>query len=162
MIAKGLDFPSVTLVGVISADTPLYQPDFRSSERAFQLLSQVAGRAGRSRDGGRVIIQTYNPDHFSIRCAMKNDYLDLYPIRSITHNVSNILERIISIQQRSSKKCLLDGEAIMGNEDVRLTPGRYRLICLRGGLIQIWIMRKIVKGNLIQKRSVPAEGGGLT
>ena len=75
MIAKGLDFPRVTLVGVISADAPLYQPDFRSTERAFQLLSQVSGRAGRGVAGGRVVVQTFDPEQSCIRLAMRNDYL---------------------------------------------------------------------------------------
>jgi len=74
MIAKGLDLPRVTLVGVISADTALYLPDYRSAERTFQLLTQVSGRAGRSHRGGRVIVQTYNPEHYAIRAASRHDY----------------------------------------------------------------------------------------
>jgi primosomal protein N' (replication factor Y) len=74
MIAKGLDLPLVTLVGVISADTSLHMPDFRASERTFQLLTQVAGRAGRGLLGGRAIIQTYAPDHYAIETASQHDY----------------------------------------------------------------------------------------
>ena len=74
MIAKGLDLPLVTLVGVISADTSLHMPDFRASERTFQLLTQVAGRAGRGLLGGRAIIQTYAPDHYAIETASRHDY----------------------------------------------------------------------------------------
>ncbi|MBI1877068.1 MAG: primosomal protein N', partial [Chloroflexi bacterium] len=78
MVAKGLDLPLVTLVGVISADTALYLPDFRAAERTFQLLMQVAGRAGRSPLGGRVIIQTYNPDQVAIQAASRHDYSGFY------------------------------------------------------------------------------------
>ncbi|MBR3161711.1 MAG: primosomal protein N' [Bacilli bacterium] len=78
MIAKGLDFPLVTLVGVINADASLNIPDFRSSERTFQLLSQVSGRAGRSEKIGEVIIQTYNNNHYSIVMASQHDYLSFY------------------------------------------------------------------------------------
>lgn len=74
MIAKGLDLPLVTLVGVISADTALNLPDFRAAERTFQLLTQVAGRAGRGLLGGRVIVQTYNPGHYAITAAARHNY----------------------------------------------------------------------------------------
>ncbi len=78
MIAKGLDLPQVTLAGIINADTGLNFPDFRSSERTFQLLCQVAGRAGRGIKAGRVIIQTYSPDNYIIETAARHDYLGFY------------------------------------------------------------------------------------
>ncbi|NPV08009.1 MAG: primosomal protein N' [Anaerolineae bacterium] len=78
MVAKGLDLPLVTLVGVVSADVSLFFPDFRAGERAFQLLTQVAGRAGRRERGGHAIIQTYHPDHYAIRAAAQHDYEGFY------------------------------------------------------------------------------------
>ena len=74
MVVKGHHFPNVTLVGVIAADGSLNIDDFRANEKTFQILTQVAGRAGREKEKGRVIIQTYNPDNFSIECTKKNDY----------------------------------------------------------------------------------------
>ncbi len=78
MIAKGLDFPNVTLVGVINADTSLMIPSYKSSEKTFQLLCQVAGRSGRSDKLGEVVIQTFNKDHYAIIHAQNNNYLDFY------------------------------------------------------------------------------------
>jgi len=78
MVAKGLDFSNVTLVGVINADTSLNIPDFRSSENTFSLLSQVAGRSGRSSKEGFVIIQTFNPEHYAIELTKSHDYLKFY------------------------------------------------------------------------------------
>ena len=78
MIAKGLDFPKVTLVGVISADTSLNLPDFRACERTFQLISQVAGRSGRGKTPGEVVIQTMDPEQYAIECAVEHDYVGFY------------------------------------------------------------------------------------
>lgn len=78
MISKGFDFPLVTLVGIIDADSTLNIPDFRSGERTFSLLSQTSGRAGRSDLPGEVVIQTFNPDNFTIQCVKDNDYLKFY------------------------------------------------------------------------------------
>jgi primosomal protein N' (replication factor Y) len=78
MVAKGLDLPLVTLVGVISADTALHLPDLRSGERTFQLLTQVIGRAGRRAERGRAIIQTYHPEHYAVQAAVRQDYATFF------------------------------------------------------------------------------------
>ncbi len=89
MVAKGLDLPLVTLVGVITADTALNLPDFRAGERTFQLLAQVAGRAGRRTGGGSVIVQTYSPEHYAIQAAAAHNYEQFYreeiAFRRLTH-----------------------------------------------------------------------------
>ncbi|MEK6575524.1 MAG: primosomal protein N', partial [Chloroflexota bacterium] len=78
MIAKGLDLPLVTLVGVVSADVGLNLPDYRAAERVFQVLTQVAGRAGRSVLGGRVVVQSYQPEHYAVQTASRHDYAEFY------------------------------------------------------------------------------------
>ncbi len=78
MLAKGLDFDNVSLVGIMNADNMLYHPDFRAFERSFQMMTQVAGRSGRSEKQGKVIIQTYNQDHNVIQQVLQNDYLSMY------------------------------------------------------------------------------------
>jgi len=78
MIAKGLDFPKVTLVGILQADGNLYSPDFRAPERTFQLIMQVSGRSGRHDLPGKVVVQAFNPDHYAIRYAVKSDYEGFY------------------------------------------------------------------------------------
>jgi len=78
MVAKGFDFPLVSTVGIVNADTQLYLPDYRAGERTFQLLTQVAGRAGRKTPGAHVIIQTYTPDHYAIQAASQHDYERFY------------------------------------------------------------------------------------
>ncbi len=80
MIAKGLDFPNVTLVGVIAADSMLHLPDFRSSEKTFQLLTQVSGRAGRHHLKGEVVVQSYTPEHYAVQRASEHDYHGFYQL----------------------------------------------------------------------------------
>ena len=86
VVAKGLDLPNVTLVGVVLADVGIYRPDFRAGERAFGLLCQVAGRAGRGPNAGRVIIQTYNPDHYAVAAAADQDYHALFQTELIARH----------------------------------------------------------------------------
>lgn len=100
MISKGLDFPNVTLVGVISAEIGLSLPDFRASERVFQLLTQVAGRAGRDERNGEVVIQSYLDDHYAIRHARQHDFIGFYQeeIKNRSHMVYPPFTRLINIR----------------------------------------------------------------
>jgi primosomal protein N' (replication factor Y) len=104
MIAKGHDFPNITLVGIICADLSLSFPDFRAGEHTFQLLAQVSGRAGRGDHPGRVILQTYNPNHFSILCAKNQDYDAFYSHEIQFRNALNYPPYSRLIQLRISGK----------------------------------------------------------
>lgn len=150
MIAKGLDFPNITLVGVLSADTMLHLPDFRSSEKTFQLLTQVSGRAGRHELPGEVVIQTYTPDHYSIEFSGKQDY-DLFynqemMVRKIHKYPPFYYLSMINISHEQLMKAVSVTEMIvqyvrtrLSNETVVLGPvaspiprinNRYRYQCL--------------------------------
>ncbi len=114
MVAKGLDFPNVTLVGVINADTSLMLPDFRSSEKTFDLLSQVAGRAGRSDKAGKVIFQTFNEDNYAINCAKENDYKSFYKeemkVRKLMKYPPYYYLVSLSISSKDSKLALIEAK----------------------------------------------------
>jgi primosomal protein N' (replication factor Y) len=108
MITKGHDFPKVTLVGIISADTSLNLPDFRAAERTFQLLTQASGRGGRGDAPGRVIIQTFNPDHYAITRAKHHDYLGFYGDELLLRRTLSYppYSRIVNLHLSSTKKDL--------------------------------------------------------
>lgn len=109
MVAKGLDFPNVTLVGVIAADLSLNLPDYRANERTFQLITQVSGRAGRGKKAGRVVVQTYSPDNFSIKSAVENNYLSFYKEEIEIRRAMNYppFTKILVINLSSEKEELL-------------------------------------------------------
>ncbi len=113
MITKGHDFPFITLVGVISADTALNMPDFQAAERAFQLITQVAGRGGRGETPGKVIIQTFNPDHYALRHAQNHDYKSFYAEETEFRKALQYppFGRIINLRLSSIKKDALIEEA---------------------------------------------------
>jgi primosomal protein N' (replication factor Y) len=116
MIAKGLDFPNVTLVGVVSADAALNLPDFRSGERTFQLIAQISGRTGRGSKGGKVIVQAYTPEHYSVQCAAGHDFesfarQELEHRRQLTYPPFGRLARI-QLRGRREKKVAAKAEAI--------------------------------------------------
>ena len=128
MIAKGLDFPNVTLVGVINADTSLHLPDFRAAERTFQLVTQVAGRTGRGKKGGRVLVQTFEPDNLAIRAAAEHDF-----IRFATHELPTRREfgyppytSMVRIIIRSARESLARMFADQLGESLRTDNGEPR------------------------------------
>ncbi len=114
MVAKGLDFPNVTLVGVINADTSLMLPDFRSSEKTFDLLNQVAGRAGRSDKEGIVVFQTFNSDNYAIKCAKENDYKSFYKeemkVRKLMKYPPYYYLVSLDISSKDSKQALIEAK----------------------------------------------------
>lgn len=122
MIAKGLDLPLVTLVGVISADVGLGLPDYRAAERTFQLLTQVAGRAGRGLLGGRVVLQTYQPEHYVIRAAAQHDYAGFYQ-REIAYRKDLGLppfRRVLRLLYRHADAAKAEREALTVATQMRL------------------------------------------
>jgi primosomal protein N' (replication factor Y) len=113
MVAKGLDFPHVTLVGVISADTQMLLPDFRSAERTFQLLTQVAGRAGRSTLKGEVVIQTHQPEHYALNHVLDHDFPAFYAEETETRRELEYppFSRLVLVECRGEKEDKVRAEA---------------------------------------------------
>jgi len=113
MVVKGHHLPQVTLVGVICADHSLYFPDYRAGERTFQLLTQVAGRAGRGQVSGEVIIQTYNPDHYSVRCAQQHDYARFYEIEVAYRRELGYppFKRLVNLRLEGAAKAAVEASA---------------------------------------------------
>jgi primosomal protein N' (replication factor Y) len=143
MVAKGLDYPEVELVGVINADTTLHMPDFRAGERTYQLLEQVAGRAGRGEAGGRVVVQTYWPDHPAIRAAAMHDAGEFYATElaeraSLGYPPCGLLARVIvsgadaEAVRRSSASVASAARAEGGSGFTVLGPAPAPLARLRG------------------------------
>ena len=125
MIAKGLDFPNVTLVGAVAADTTLNLPDYRSAERTFQLLTQVAGRAGRDKLPGKVIVQTYTPDNYAIQCALKQDYRAFYHSEVVYRKRSmyppfTVIARLV-FSSKDAAACEEAANAALAEFDKRVT-----------------------------------------
>jgi primosomal protein N' (replication factor Y) len=121
MVAKGHDFPSVTLVGVVDADVGLNLPDFRSAEKTFQLITQAAGRAGRGEAGGEVIVQTTNPGHYSLICSKTHDYEGFYEeeIKYRTELGYPPLRRIVKIELRSPMEKTAEDAAKAARDRIR-------------------------------------------
>ena len=129
MITKGLDLPLVTLVGIISADTALGLPDYRTGENTFQILTQVAGRAGRSPLGGRVILQTYQPHHYAIRAAAAHDYETFYEReieyrRSLHYPPFVRLVRLL-FRDRIAHRAMQEAERVAALVDERIKTGKF-------------------------------------
>jgi primosomal protein N' (replication factor Y) len=181
MLAKGHDFPFITLVGIICADLSLNFPDFRSSERTFQLLAQVAGRAGRGRQKGKVIMQTYNSDHFAILASKNQDFIEFYqneaPFRKAllyppfakiiqlkisginalkVKNHSLMLGKMLKTMLEQSDK-LKNSVQILGPIEAGIPKiaTRFRWQILIKG-VNIAILNKLVK-NLISQKQVKSE-----
>mgnify|MGYP001086388597 CR=1 FL=1 len=136
MLAKGLDLPLVTLVGVVLADVSLNLPDFRAAERTYQLLTQVAGRAGRSGRGGRVILQTFQPDHYAIRAAAAYDAAGFYQTELAwrEHAAYPPYSRLLKIEFRHSDALTVQKAAMAAGEQLagQIAENRYRNTSLIG------------------------------
>ncbi|MFH1825913.1 MAG: primosomal protein N' [bacterium] len=152
MVAKGLDVANVTLVGVVSADTALHLPEFRAAERTFQLLTQVAGRAGRHHLPGKVIVQTYTPENYAIQAAIKHDYEEFYKIEIKHRQELNYppFTRLISIvvsglDRAKAIKVIEDIKGFLDNRGIKdiLGPAAAVIERIRGE----WRFRILIKGT---------------
>jgi len=142
MVTKGHDFPGVTLVGVVLADTGLALPDFRAAERTFQLLTQVAGRAGRGDDAGRVLVQTWNPASPAVACAASHDYARFAELELAVRRAHGWppYQRLVAVRvegseagaRRTAEALAAAARPVLGSEVAMLGPAPAALERLRG------------------------------
>ena len=164
MLAKGLHFPNVTLVGVVSADTSLCLPDFRANERTFQLLSQVAGRAGRGVKGGKVIVQTFMPDQPAIKFAMDHDYAGFVDAELVCREKCNLPPywrmAIIGLRDEKFDRLTSASDAMRGRIDEVVASGGLSvhvrgpmpaMISRIGGFHRMQIVIQAAKSQTIQR-----------
>ena len=153
MIAKGLDFPQVTLVGVVSADTALNLPDFRAGERTFDLLTQVAGRAGRGDQPGRVLIQTYCPDHYAIQAARRHDYRTFYEEEIAMRRRLRLppFTRLVELTILGSPKKRVEETARTLAERLRSDARRKRIVILGPAPARVSRLRRAYRMSLVLK-----------
>ena len=168
MIAKGLDFPNVTLVGVVAADMTLNLPDYRSAERTFQLITQVAGRAGRAEHPGRVVVQTYEPDHYAIRLAAAQDYRAFYHRESAFRRASlyppfTVIARIVfsAASQEAAQSAAEQAEAKLG-EYLDRHGGRADVVQMRAAEAPIRMLRGEMRWHLFLKMYFKGDLDGVT
>jgi primosomal protein N' (replication factor Y) len=175
MIAKGLDYPNVTLVGVVSGDTALSLPDFRAAERTFQLITQVAGRAGRGDSAGRVVLQTFLPDDPTIRAALRQDFVgfaktELASRREVGLPPFARMVRIIirdqdqaKLHKRSEELAALFNQAASRERDVTLKGPMPCAISRIAGYFRNQIVMLSPRASSIQRiLATVREKGGLT
>ncbi|MBN1981235.1 MAG: primosomal protein N' [Chitinivibrionales bacterium] len=158
MVAKGLDFPNVQLVGVVAADIGLHVPDFRASERTFQLLTQVAGRAGRSDASGEVIIQTYSPQDHALICAQKHDFYSFYDKEIVDRTVLKYppFSRLARIIVSGESEAMVRGAICAVAESVTSRSGQSTLLTLLGpSPALISRLNKLYRYGLLLKAQSP-------
>ena len=155
MVAKGFDLPQVTLVGVVSADTALNLPDFRAGERTFDLLTQVAGRAGRGERSGRVVIQTFCPTHYAIRAASRQDYREFYDaeIQMRRRLALPPVKHLVEVTILGHRRERVENAAQALKRTLQTPAARHRVALLGPAPHRLASIRRTVRWRLVLKAS---------